>query len=381
MKEDQIKIEKIKLQQIDHFAHQALNQAPYQTDVPISRRRALSQLHNPYGRPDDVALLVALHDNKCVGYQGLLPGLFSHHKELKRIHWSTAFFVSPDYRGTGVAGRLLAAIKTLDIDFPVTRMTQSAQQAYLKAGFKQLGQLTYYQLRMEKVRKLETIVQEAQASLDAGSTADALYRQSKKILYRRLLSGLNQRPDAFTFRQVTQITPQAQQLIRKQLNGPRFFRGIEALNWMLKYRWLISAAPGHTETEPYYFSLVSELFDYIALEIYSADNKAFKGFLILSVLTKKGRTRVKILDFAVREPADGSLVVYLALRDAQKYSADRLDFPASLLGYFGSHPHLQPLIKEQQRLYLFYPKSNGSVLEGCAGRIMLDYCDADTTFT
>ena len=280
MKEAQIKIEKIKLGEIDQFVRQTLNQPPYQTGVPISKRRALSQLHNPYGRPDDVALLVALHDNKCVGYQGLLPGMFSRRSQLHRIHWSTAFFVSSDYRGTGAAGRLLEEITKLNIDFPVTRMTEGAQQAYLKAGFKELGHLTYYQLRLEKIRKLDAIMQEAQASLDTGSNADTLYQQLKRIFYRRLLPDLKPKQRAFEHRAVNQIDPQAQQMIKRQLNGPRFFRGIEAINWMLKYRWLISAAHEKADAEPYYFSLVSELFDYIALEVYSADKNILKGFFV-----------------------------------------------------------------------------------------------------
>lgn len=381
MKEDQIKIEKIKLKDIDHFAHQALSRPSYQSGVPISLRRALSQLNNPYGRPDDVALLVALHGDKCVGYQGVLPGLFSRQNKLKRIHWSTAFFVSPDYRGTGVAGRLLEEIKKLNIDFPVTRMTQGAQQAYRKAGFKELGQLTYYQLRMEKVRKLDTIIQEAQASLDAGSNADMLYQRSKHLFYRRLLSDLKPKQCAFEHEDVAQIDPQAQQMIKRQLNGPSFFRGIEAINWMLTYRWLISAAHEKAEAEPYYFSLVSDLFDYVALEIYSADKQELKGFLVLSVLVKKGMTWVKILDYAFNDPSDGDLAVYHALIVAQQFSADRLEFPADLLNYFEQNPLLKPLIKEQQRRYLFYPKKQGSVLEDCVGRIRLSYCDADTTFT
>ena len=174
MKKDQIKIEKIKLKEIYNFARSALSQPPYQAAAPISLRRALSQSHNPYGRPDDVALLVALHGDKCVGYQGILPGLFCHKGELKRVHWSTAFFVSTDYRGEGVAGRLLKEIKKLNIDFPVTRMTESARQAYLKAGFKELGNLTYYQLRMEKIRKLDAVLQEAEASLGSDTDHDEI---------------------------------------------------------------------------------------------------------------------------------------------------------------------------------------------------------------
>lgn len=395
MKKEQIKIEKIRLKNIDRFARQALSPVAYQSTVPISRRRALSQLHNPYGRPDDVALLVALHGDKCIGYQGLLPGLFSHHNQLKRIHWSTAFFVISEYRGAGVAARLLEEIKKLDIDFPVTRMTPAAQQAYIKAGFKDLGDLTYYQLRMEKIRKLQTIWQEAaeasSSALHADETSglnsaatgsgDATYRQSKKIFYQRLLTDSLRQPRSFEHAAVAQIDSRAQQIIQKRLNGPQFFRGTEAINWMLKYRWLISAAHKRAETEPYYFSLVSDLFDYVALEIYAAEKQDFRGFLILSVRAKKGRTWVKILDYAFNDPADGDLAAYHALICAKKFNADRLEFPADLLNYFEQHPLLQPLIKEQKRRYLFYPRNEGSVLEGCLGKIRLDYCDADTTFT
>ena len=397
MKEDQIRIEKIKFKEIYKFARNALSQPPYQAAAPISLRRALSQSNNPYGRPDDVVLLVALRDDKCVGYQGLLPGLFCHNGELKRVHWSTAFFVSPDYRGEGIAGCLLKEVKKLNIDFPVTRMTERARQAYLKAGFKELGNLTYYQLRMEKIRKLDAIFQEAEASLgldtdpdeisklnaDARRGEGALYQRSKKIFYRQLLADLKPKQQAFEHEAVVQIDAQAQQIIQKQLKNPRFFRGIEAINWMLKYRWVISARheTAEAEGEPYYFSLVSELFDYVALEIYSANKKVFKGFLILSVLVKKGRTWVKILDFAFKDPNDGNLAAYFGLIYANNFSADRLEFPARLQGYFRQNPLLQPLIKKQQRLYLFYPRTDGSAFETCIGGIQLDYCDADTAFT
>jgi GNAT superfamily N-acetyltransferase len=395
LKIEQIKIEKIRLKDIDHFARQAHSQASYQSTVPISRRRALSQRNNPYGRPDDAVLLVALHEDKCIGYQGLLPGMFYHHNQLQRIHWSTAFFVSAEYRGTGVAGRLLEEIKKLDIDFPVTRMTSGAQRAYVKAGFKDLGDLTYYQLRIEKIRKKEAIWQEAahassvvlnaaetSAINSAASTAgDVIYQQSKKKFYQRLFSDSIRKPRWFKHAAVAQIDKRAQQMIQKQLNDPQFFRGLEALNWMLKYRWLISAAHEKAEAEPYYFSLVCELFDYVALEIYSADKQEFKGFLILSILVKKGRIWVKILDYAFNDPSGCDLAAYHALIAAQRFSADRLEFPADLLNYFEQNPLLQPLIKKQQRRYLFYPRSKGSVLEECVGKIRLDYCDADTTFT
>ena len=76
----------------------------------------------------DVALLVAYADNECVGYQGLLAGLLCHKGAMDRVHWSTAFYVAPDYRGQGVAARLLGEVKNLNVDFPVTRMTDNFVQ-------------------------------------------------------------------------------------------------------------------------------------------------------------------------------------------------------------------------------------------------------------
>jgi GNAT superfamily N-acetyltransferase len=395
--EDQIKIEKIRRKDLYAFARNAPSLPQYQAAVPISMRRALSQSNNPYSHPNDMALLVALHDDKCVGYQGILPGLLWHKGELKIVHWSTAFFVSPEYRGEGVAGRLLREIKKLNIDFPVTRMTESARQAYLKAGFKELGNLTYYQLRMEKIRKLDEILQEAKSSLELNPHDDeiknltsdsqrgekALYRRLKKIFYQQVVAGLKPDQPLFEHARVDQIDLQAQTAIRRRLKIPRFYRGIEAINWMLKYRWIISAKheKAKTEWEPYYFSLVNELFDYVAIEIYSTGKTVFKGFLVLSVSVKKGRTWLKILDFAFQDPANDDLAVYFGLIYAKKFSADRLEFPASLLDYFEQNPILQPLIKQQQRLYLFYPKTHGSAFEGCSDGIELDYCDADTAFT
>ena len=255
--------------------------------------------------------------------------------------------------------------------------------------------LRYKKRIIEKIRKLETIWQEASkaasSELNASDASglnsaapgadDAIYPQSKKMFYQRLLTDSIRKPHAFECAAVAQIDERAQQIIRKQLDGPQFFRGIEAVNWMLRYRWLISAAHEKTEAEPYYFSLVSDLFDYVALEMYSADKQEFRGFLVLSIRIKKGRTWVKILDYAFNDPFDGDLAAYQAMIYAEKFNADRLEFPADLLNYFEQQPLLQPLIKKQQRRYLFYPKRQGSVLDDCVGKIKFDYCDADTTFT
>ena len=75
MEHHQIKIRKIKLKDLDEFSQNALNDPAYQNIAPISLVRAGSQAKNPHAEPDDITLLVALCNGRCVGYHGLLPGI------------------------------------------------------------------------------------------------------------------------------------------------------------------------------------------------------------------------------------------------------------------------------------------------------------------
>jgi hypothetical protein len=131
----------------------------------------------------------------------------------------------------------------------------------------------------------------------------------------------------------------------------------------------------------YYFSDVREIFRYVAIEISSPGAGQPKGFLVLSISHKKEKTRVKILDFHFNNPEDREIAVYLALKYAKDFLADRIEYPASLEIYFKKTIRFKKLTKKQSRLYMFYPGSSPSPLGVYKGRIALNYCDADTAFT
>ena len=103
--------------------------------------------------------------------------------------------------------------------------------------------------------------------------------------------------------------------------------------------------------------------------------------MVLSVSDKKEKTRVKILDFYFNNPTDCEIAVYLALRYAKVFLADRIDYPCSLEIYFKKTTGFKKLIKKQSRLYMFYPATNHSPLAVYNGKIAFDYCDGDTAFT
>ena len=110
----------------------------YADVLPISPVRAFSQMQNPYGHPEDVALLVAYDGNRCVGYIVTLPGLVKCDGQLSKIYYVTTYFVSPEFRRKGIGFRLLNELKQLPADIVSTGMTQSAVRAFKKALFKDL---------------------------------------------------------------------------------------------------------------------------------------------------------------------------------------------------------------------------------------------------
>lgn len=393
MKKDQIKIEKIKLGDLYDFTCDSYANPSFEKVAPISLMRAESQSKNPYGRPEDVALFVAFSGNQCVGYHGLLPAIFNHEDNLSRVYWATTFYVAPDFRGQGIGKCLVEEIKNAKIDFIVTQMTESAERAYSSAGYQDIGALGYFQLRVDRLdffaRFFDAITHLfRKKSPDPKHMPSAVmrlkrsvYNLIKKIFYRIVTSKSHKRQHRFSWKVVGQINESLWGDLDRHLIGPAFFRGVEAVNWMLKYPWVVSRSDTITDMPNYYFSGVREIFRYVAIEIRSPGAGLPKGFLVLSISHKKEKTRVKILDFHFNNPADCEIAVYLALKHAKVFLADRIEYPCSLQIYFKKTIGFKKLIKKQRRLYLFYPASSHSPLAVYKGKIAFNYCDADTAFT
>ena len=167
----------------------------------------------------------------------------------------------------------------------------------------------------------------------------------------------------------------------RHLIDPAFFRGAEAVNWMLKYPWVVSRSDTITDMPNYYFSGVREIFRYVAIEISSDRARLPKGFLVLSISHKKEKTRVKILDFHFNDSADCEIAVYLALKYAKAFLADRIEYPGNLEPFFKKTIGFKKLTKKQRRSYMFYPASSHSPLAKYRDKIAFNYCDGDTAFT
>ncbi len=359
-----VSIKEIKLKDLDSFAR-ALFASPDPADIiPISPQRIVAHAHNPCAQPEDIVLLVAYNRNKCIGYHGLLPGWLKHDGRLSRVYWATTFYVAEEFRGQGIGKLLIEKIKALNIDFAVTGMTLAAEKAYLNAGLKPLGPIEFYRLHFEKFYRVKF-----------------LYRMSKRFLYHQWLGRQTGDLQEFHYQPVNHISTALKNNKACRDDCAVFHRDIELINWMLSYPWVVSKNEATAENKNYHFAGVREVFEYIALQVYSKRDGDPKGFFVLSLSRKKNKTVIKILDYYVPDSNGLGSVCRMALKYAEQYLADRIEIPRELQNHFQGPFFKKYFFKKKKRSYVYHPGSSTSPLASFADRISLNYCDGDTAFT
>ncbi len=382
---DEITIKAVRLRELQGFAGRLANDSSAGQLIPISQARVRSQIHNPCGDGDDVALVTAFCGGRCVGYLGLLPGLCSVDGRVFKVFWGTTFLVSPEMRGRGIGKLLVAAIQGLGIDFIGTRMTDNAKRLYCRMGMEPLGILSYRQLRADKLKRLLPGGGESRKRKKEHGPATmnevvslSFYRLMKKMFFSRLLRSFRHEAATFAVREVEQIA-EFPGHASTEVTGPRFYRSVEVINWMLTYPWVVSRDKAIEKSE-YYFSTRRDLFTYKAFHIESENEPSLLGFVVVSILTHKGRTVVKVLDHAYRDPDVGFMTMVVALRCARRYLADRVEYDVNLGRYLPGWLDKKHFIKKQERLYLFHPRDENSPLSEYRGGFHLRYGDGDTGF-
>lgn len=389
MKTPSLKIEKVRLKALYDYAAHVRESPVYKDAMPISPARALSQANNPYGDPDDIVLLAAHLAGKCAAYIGLLPGLLKNGQQLSKVFFSTTLYVLPELRGRGIGDRLLTEVKKLNVDIIFTGISKSAKAVHDRVMFHTLGQLTYYQLLVDRLFDSDShLKQFKRAALDSNAgagPAEAMIQaikhqnaaQFKRVFYPAVMAAAV--PAALLdCRTVDRI---GQKFSPAAPTAPEFHRGLEAVNWMLQYPWITSSVKKNMRDENYYFTSARPLFKYLAFECCAPGDTEPEGYFVLSVSMHRSRTSVKLLDIYMKNPANLDVAGFISIDAARQYSADRIDFPQSLADYFLRQPLLTPLIKKRRRLYELQPKKGDSPVLLIKDKIRLNYCDADIAFT
>ncbi len=389
---EHIEIKPVILSTLSQFAEGFGDSNRFEQIIPITVSRARAQSKNPYAKPDDIVLFLALKNKQIIGYLGRFPGILSFKNDHYRVFWGSTFFLMDKFRGKGIGKQLLDAMVSLNQDFVVTRITPEADKVLKCYGMKVLGVLNYFQFRVEKVHFFKGLFgyfinnenifagnrQWAMALLKKAE--NFIYKLEKRLFYSAIDGYANKLSHHYQVRVTDKISDTDFDQLQ-QTQQPFFYRGPELINWMIQNRWILSKNENVLNMRGYYFSDVRELFTYIALKLYCKTHHHYRGFIVLCISSNKGRTILRVLDHYFKTDDVISGACAAVFKYAQKYQADRIEFSNKMGCYLNSQNFFKKFLKKQHRHYLYFPKNIDSPLERLKNEIRFDYCDGDTAFT
>jgi GNAT superfamily N-acetyltransferase len=392
---DDIRFEHIKVKDLHEFAERVLGAAQAGQFVPITMQRALAHANNPYAAKDDVALLVAIDgEDEVVGYFGILPLLMRNGEEMFKTYWFTTWSVSPKVRGRGVGAQLMAEALSLKQDYLIVGSVH-ARRVCRKYGFWERPPLTYYWLdttgmgHLNPVVWLRRLVRKALHILRVDRTIalqtplsermDNLFEKPLKRFFYALLTGAQTDVLAGTqVRVVDQISGEPTTL--PQVPPIELHRGIDAVNWMLQYPWVVENGHSVTDDMDYFFSDTRPLYRFIPIETHSPEDD-HQGFVVLSVSQKGEKMVLRVLDYKFNNPADHKYILALAIQYGREYSADTIELPFDAVTDFRRTLLGRILLHKKERIYQCMPSSDDSPLAEAWENIHLKLVDGDMAFS
>ena len=388
MKRDGLRIETIRARDLQTFFLNYAQKAESQEISPISQYRAESQSQNPYADEADPGLLAAYIGDRCVGYQGIVPGLLRTTSGLSKVYWCTAAYVLPEFRKRMVAIQLIKKLTSLKKDIVLTGFDSVVADVFKGFHFQEIGPLRYCTLRPDRLdpfsypfRRFYRLHKKWPVLRKLSESAIAMTRRlSYPGVRRAFYSSVARRAEKalgnVRWRELSRVdgfdgVPCA------EAGKPHFERDSKAINWMLAYPWIREgAAPTRP---PYYFSETYESFRYAVLAIDGREGCGSSG-VTLSLLRDRGESKLKVLDLQC-DKQDLDVIFWLICKYAAQHQADEIEMPAE----FESRIALLPLgltaMKREQRRYLCHPSSQSSPLAAALPDLALSLCDGDCAFT
>ncbi|MBI5092966.1 MAG: GNAT family N-acetyltransferase [Candidatus Hydrogenedentes bacterium] len=393
MTKGNVEIRQIAVKDIYRFACEAFRCELGAGEVnPIPKSRASAWSQNPNADPDDPAMLAAYINGVCVGYIGLMPVILSHAAEREKVFCLSTWFVSPASRGSGAGALLLTRAMSLHENLFSIAPTPEAEELYRAIRFKELGPMRHFMLYLGALNVLglpfdilKRVLARRGLSVRSVEIASRIFRRILYPAFRLAAYRMIRAPFAkflcdTTYSEVDRIDETLFNADDSAAPGSaRFFRGSDAINWMLRAPWILEdttqATPG------YEFSDVRPRFRYIALKITPDGGNERPGFLVLSVSTRTdGETTLKVLDYSLNCDYRHERLAAVALEYAVRFRADRVLAPRPIGDTLRISGVARRILLKREHRYFAYCGKRKSFFADHLGAIETGLCDGDAPF-
>jgi len=264
-----MEIKSIKLFELQDF----INSDLYKKSklIPISRQRAISQIHNPRASQNDTVLIVAIDKNKqIVGYIGALPEKLNIKQDLK-ICWNSCWWTDKE-KGKKISMFLFyKLLDEWDSNLIFRDLTDRTKKIILSTNrflavkeiynFKGFLKFNFAEILPRKIHFFKHLT-------FLLKFIDAILNLKMRIYHYIYL--LKIKNDEIKTVEIETVDKEAETFINLYNKNEVIRRGKNELNWILKYPWLteIKNEENTNAQKKYYFSLIKKQFKNKLIKIY-----------------------------------------------------------------------------------------------------------------
>lgn len=276
------------------------NQSNGLSEYCITPTRAYALISNPCARVTDPAIVVAFDEDNAIGYSAVYADEHLIGNTKGRFFWGTTEWIEPQYRGKGVAGKMMRALKEAVGENIYIGLDSSI--ASIKLDQKQGSSIQLYdRTRFNFV---------SHDSLKGIVLSRYIERCNKNAL-----NSLTQ----FDFQNeyVRFIDESTYQFIAKHAQSDVFIRQREMLNWILQYPFYVGT---HKDTKARKdiceFGCYKEEYNLDAIKVIVANEIA--GFYIISRTNKEQVLRYFYYDEKYKNEVFASVTLNLLKPDIER---------------------------------------------------------------
>ena len=254
-------------------------------NIPISRHRAMSYIHNPRSLPSDVVLYLAYIGDRLVGYRTIFPDSITFGEKVIKVGWLSGNWVDPNFRRRGIASKLFeSALVDWNNRLLFTNYAEESKAVYDKTGtFKRVYTLNGVRLYIRPclTRILCAKKRQFKYYKVLWQAIDFLFSIMNPL---PLFSSLIRQPSGIKYEYLNMADPQVIKIFENETSKTPTHRTGKELNWILTHPWLVSAPQGDIIGKKYFFSSSPKRFESFLVKVYR-DND-FLGFILFNLNEK-----------------------------------------------------------------------------------------------
>lgn len=273
--------------------------------------RAYALVNNPCAKDDDPAIVVTYDADRPIGYSAVFADEYIEGNTLGRLYWGTTEWIEPEYRGKGIAGKMMRTLKEAVGENKYIGLDSSI--ASVKLDQKQGASIVYY----DRTR----FVLNAHDSFKGRIMSKYVHCSNSKVLKR--LANVD-----YQNRYVNYIDESTYKFVKAHAGNDVFVRQREMFNWILCFPFM-----QNTESDPKAMNDICEFgstvgsYSINAIKVYVKNE--LSGFYIVSQTDNVRTLRYLYFDEKYRDEVFSSVTLNMI-----KPGIDRVLFMSAELQSF-----------------------------------------------